>query len=134
MLKAKSSINWKEFDCYEAAKDCRLCLYVFRKHKKPLYIGKAKQFGGPTGRYAYGYRYLVDALIKSGCRLYIAELSTHAWKRVDNYENTLICKYRWYLVNKRKSESLSQIKGLSLPWKISDQKTTTQSKKSRARK
>ena len=112
------NLPWKEYKSYEKAKDCQDCLYIFRKDDVPLYIGRAKKFGGPDGRYAYGYRYLVEALLESGCRLYIAELSGAQAERRHDYERTLIENYREYLVNKRIQEPQARAKGLRLPWRV----------------
>jgi hypothetical protein len=112
-------ILWKEYKSYQTAMNCTNCLYVFRKNGKPLYIGKAKKFGGPRGRYAYGYRYLIEALLKSGCKLYIAKINSRSSKFLDNCERTLIKKYRNHLVNKKNQEPKKEIVGIRLPWRVS---------------
>jgi hypothetical protein len=112
-------LDWKRYIDYEKAKDCQCCIYVFRRDNTPLYIGKAKRFGGPKGRYAYGYRYVVQALIESNCRLYIAELKGKAKGDIDNYERSLIQSYKKYLVNKKIPKPSKKILGLKLPWRVS---------------
>ena len=111
-------LSWKEYEDYYTAQHSRDCLYVFRRGNTPLYIGRAKRFGGAKGRYAYGYRYLVEALLESGCRLYVAALDSEAIEQIVDCERSLIKKYRRYLVNKRTPEPRTEIKGLCLPWKV----------------
>ena len=65
---------------YNEAKDYKQCVYVFKKYNMYIYIGKATQFGGATGRYAYGYSYLIEAMIKSGATLHVAELDDEQWE------------------------------------------------------
>jgi hypothetical protein len=81
-----------------------------------LYIGKAKQFGGPSGRYAHGYRYLVDALLKSGTTLHIAMLNDKQWLSIRDFENTLIQSAKGkHAVNKRRLSDFNVIDGLNGP-------------------
>ena len=127
-------LSWNEYKDYDTAKDCQNCLYVFRKGKKPIYIGKAKQFGGAKGRYAYGYRYLVEALLESGCKLYIAVLDSKAAKNIDDYERSLIKKYRKHLVNKKYQKPKREINNLELSWRVSNNAAQQgRAKKRRAR-
>lgn len=113
-------LSWEEYRNYDTAKNCQNCLYLFSKGKKPIYIGKAKQFGGAKGRYAFGYRYLVEALLKSGCKLHVAVLGEEASKNIDDYERSLIKKFRMHLVNKKYQEPKREIKNLELPWHVSN--------------
>ena len=109
-------VTWKQCNAYEEAENVTKCLYVFKKGDSYLYIGKAKRFGGPSGRYAYGYRYLVDALLASGATLFLAKLTEEQWESVKDYENTLIssCKGKKAL-NRQRVKSFKQIQGLEGP-------------------
>lgn len=109
-------LEWKLYESYEAAEKVQNCLYVFKKGHQYLYIGKAKQFGGKAGRYAYGYRYLVDALLESGAKLYLAKLSANQWSSVRDYENTLISSTKGQkAVNRRRVKYFILVQGLSGP-------------------
>ena len=108
-------LPWQEYRSYEQAKDCKNCVYVFKKGNTPLYIGKAKQFGGRKGRYAYGYGYLVEALLKSGCKLHIATLDKKTANDIENCERSLIKKYSEHLLNKKYYKPKREIEGLELP-------------------
>ena len=111
-------IKWEEYETYEDAKNVRECLYVFKKAHRYLYVGKAKQFGGKSGRYAYGYRYLVDALLETGAKLYLAKLNSKQWATVKDYENTLISSVKGKkAVNRRRINNFKTIKGLKGPYK-----------------
>lgn len=109
-------VKWKQYKTYESAETVKRCLYVFKKGGRYLYIGKAKQFGGKSGRYAYGYRYLVDALLESGAKLYLAELTLTQWESVKDYENTLISSAKGQdAVNRRKIKNFNNIPELKGP-------------------
>jgi hypothetical protein len=109
-------VKWKNYSDYEEAASAVTCLYVFKKGVKYLYIGKAKRFGGASGRYAHGYRYLVDALLKSGAKLYIAKLSDKQWLSVRDYENTLLgTPIGQKTVNIRRPKNFNLIHGLNGP-------------------
>ena len=90
-------------------------MYVFKRDHYYLYIGKAKKFGGAKGRYAYGYRYLVDSLLESGVKLWILELGAH-WKSVNNLENTLIHSAKGKnAVNRRRTTNFKEVEWLVGP-------------------
>lgn len=111
-----SLIKWKRYSDYEEAASALKCLYVFKNGTKYLYIGKAKRFGGASGRYAHGYRYLVDALLKSGAELHIATLSDKQWLSVRDYENTLLGTPEGEeAVNIRRLKNFNFIRGLNGP-------------------
>lgn len=109
-------VTWKRYRTYNGAENVKNCLYVFKKGHRYLYIGKAKQFGGSSGRYAYGYRYLVDALLESGTKLFLAELTVRQWQSVKDYENTLISSAKGQqAVNRQRVQSFNKIQGLKGP-------------------
>lgn len=108
--------KWKRYETYESAENITKCLYLFKKRHRYLYIGKAKQFGGKSGRYAYGYRYLIDALLQSGVRLYLAKLTKQQWKNVKDYENSLISSNKGRkAVNRKRTKNFKLILGLKGP-------------------
>lgn len=84
------SLKWISCKDYGAAKDHIQCLYVFTRGSTVIYVGKAKRFGGSSGRYAYGYRYLIECLLESKHSLWIAPLEDTQWKRINDYEQSLI--------------------------------------------
>jgi hypothetical protein len=109
-------VTWKKYSDYLKAANVQTCLYVFKKGHIYLYIGKATQFGGASGRYAHGYRYLVDALLKSGAKLHIAKLSAKQWLSVRDYENTLLNTPKGKkAVNIRPPKNFNVIHGLNGP-------------------
>lgn len=109
-------VTWTKYGTYAKAASAQKCLYVFKKGHEYLYIGKAKQFGGKSGRYAYGYRYLVEALLMSGAKLHIAKLNDNQWLSVHDYENTLLNTPRGKrAVNRCRTEEFNLIDGLSGP-------------------
>jgi hypothetical protein len=109
-------VQWRQYKTYESAENVNKCLYVFKSGHRYLYIGKAKQFGGKAGRYAYGYRYLVDALLESGTKLFIAKLTNRQWKSVRDYENTLLNSTRGQkAVNRQRVKNFNIINGLKGP-------------------
>jgi len=109
-------LTWAKYSTYGAAENAKRCLYVFKKGHAYLYIGKAKQFGGTRGRYAYGYRYLVEALLKANVTLYIALLSDQQWAAVKDYENTLINSAKGRMaVNRRRVKNFRTVAGLRGP-------------------
>ena len=114
--KEKTEIEWSQYKTYKEAKNIRQCLYVFKKGHTYLYIGKAKQFGGKNGRYAYGYKYLVTALLESGVRLFIATLTEKQWENVRDYENTLLNTTKGAkAVNKKRTKNYKEIEGMKGP-------------------
>ncbi len=81
-----------------------------------MYVGKAKKFGGANGRYATGYRHLVDSLFESGACVYIAKLNKVQWKQVRDYENTLMSnKKDLKSVNILRVKDFTKVKGLRGP-------------------
>ena len=109
-------LKWMKYTSYEDAKDITECIYVFAKGKKYLYVGRAKQFGGSDGRYAVGYRHLLDSLFKSGACVYIAKLSRAQWRKVRDYENTIMSnKNGLQAVNIERVSDFKKIKGLRGP-------------------
>jgi hypothetical protein len=109
-------VAWKKYNTYADASIAEKCLYVFKKGHRYLYVGKAKKFGGKSGRYAHGYGYLVDALLESGAKLHIATLNKKQWHAVRHYENTLISSAKGKLaVNKRRIKTFDSVKGLKGP-------------------
>jgi hypothetical protein len=76
-MRARTSVNriakltWYRIRSYEKAKPYVNCVYLVSRKRKPVYIGRAKQFAGPSGRYAGGYRYLLDELLTAGISLHI---------------------------------------------------------------
>ena len=94
---------WILCKTYEEAEDLSRCLYVFCKNNVPVYVGRAKIFGGKKGRYSYGFRYLIDLLLQSEYKLYVAELTIPQYSKIRDYEDTLIYKFDSdKLVNRRK--------------------------------
>jgi hypothetical protein len=54
---------WEKHDNYNQVKKCEYCIYVLKHRRKLIYIGKARKFGGKSGRYSYGYQYLIELLL-----------------------------------------------------------------------
>jgi hypothetical protein len=116
VIRTTPVVTWKKYSDYSKAANVQSCLYVFKKGHIYLYIGKAKQFGGASGRYAHGYRYLVDALLKSGAKLYIAKLGANQWLSVRDYENTLLNTPKGLkAVNRSRPKNFNWIHGLNRP-------------------
>src|SRR5205823_11436681 len=83
-------LDWRRCASYKDAQDLEQCVYAFRKGNDILYVGKARRFGGSSGRYAFGYRYLINALLAANYKLYVAPLADEHWDRVIDIEQTLI--------------------------------------------
>ena len=85
---------WEPCKSYSDASSFSKCIYVFHAKKSkepPIYIGKANKF---DVRYASGYRYLIDALLRCGHKLHIARLTSSQWENVEFYENSLIRQWK----------------------------------------
>jgi hypothetical protein len=112
-------LAWSRIVNCDSAQDFSKVLYIWARSGHVRYIGKAKSFGGPRGRYAFGYQYLARLLLESGFRLYVSSLSPRQWKQVENIERTLIAKLETpKLENRRRPEPKKKVTlTFDQPWK-----------------
>ena len=110
--------RWIRVSSYEEARKFEGCVYVLKKNGRPIYVGKAKRFGGSGGRYAHGYSYLLDELLASRrYSLHLLRLSDYS-NEAGDYEGTLISKAKgagYDLRNARIPANFERIKYLRLP-------------------
>ena len=107
-MKKCIQIQWVNYRGYNEAQDCKKCLYAFVYEKEFLYIGKAARFGGSGARYAKGYSYLIDALLKQGYELYISQFQDDEWKHIRDIEAQIIVKYL-PIANKRRFQPKNEL-------------------------
>lgn len=89
---------------------------MFKKGNSYIYVGKAKKFGGKSGRYTYGYRYLVDSLLKTGAELWVLRLNPRQWDRIRDFENTVLDSARAErAVNRQRIQNFRKIEWLLGP-------------------
>jgi hypothetical protein len=115
-------LTWSKIADCDATKTASNVLYVWTRRGQVRYVGKAKNFGGAGGRYAFGYQYLVRLLLESRFTLYISQnLSPQQWAKVEDIERTLTKTLegeRQKLENRRRPEPRSKIKlSFGRPWK-----------------
>jgi hypothetical protein len=118
-------LTWSKIADCDATKNASRVLYVWARGGRVRYVGRAKNFGGAGGRYAFGYQYLVHLLLESRFTLYISQnLSPQQWAKVEDIERTLIKtfeKERQNLENKRRPEPRNKIRlSFGRPWKIDE--------------
>jgi hypothetical protein len=111
------ALAWRECTSYKDAQDVKQCVYAFRVGDDILYVGKARKFGGPSGRYAFGYRYLIDALLAAGHKLYVAPLADEQWDSVIDIEQTLIKAWD-PITDQKRRDTIAITVDCTLPWKI----------------
>lgn len=109
------TVTWECVTDYAATRDIHHCLYVLYNanplfENRPYYIGKAKRLGGVAkSRYNPGYGYLIDGLLLSGFKLFVARLSPSHFEKAEHYEEYLIKE--WNPIRNRR-------RGRFVPWPI----------------
>ena len=109
------TVIWECVSNYAATRDIHHCLYVLYNanpsfENRPYYIGKAKRLGGVAkSRYNPGYGYLIDGLLLSGFKLFVARLSPTHFEKAEHYEEYLI--QEWNPIRNRR-------RGRFVPWLI----------------
>jgi hypothetical protein len=113
-------LRWERITDCTRTRDAFHVVYVWARNGHVRYVGKAKNFGGAGGRYAFGYQYLARLLLEGGFRLYISKSLTPAqWRRINDIEGTLMERLdSAKLENKRHPKIRQQIAlDFDRPWR-----------------
>jgi hypothetical protein len=113
-------LRWRKITTHAEAEHALRVLYLFTKNSVVRYVGRAKQLEGTKGRYAHGYRYLIDLLWDCDFELYVSQsLSKVQWENIVNIERSLIALFdRPQLKNRNfaKANELIEFQFIE-PWK-----------------
>lgn len=87
-------LRWHKISTHAEADSAHHVLYLFVGKGIVKYVGRAKQLGGSKGRYAHGYRYLIDLLWDCGLELYVSQsLGKAQWDNIVDIERSLIAHF-----------------------------------------